>query len=170
MADFENFEDFEELEAMFGQGDSDLKKMEKVILTQNLDGFASCFPDWDLHPPIRKQHYQTTRAGMPGSLFIPNSPWEISKYRVCVSMVQSMNGNSMQFRVVVHKAPELEKQHREHKTAFAESITGTGEGTFVLPVVLCNKKSCSRPGGSSQAQASLNQTEMRLFLRTKLVV
>lgn len=54
MADFENFEDFEELEAMFGQGDSDLKKMEKVILTQNLDGFASCFPDWDLHPPIRK--------------------------------------------------------------------------------------------------------------------
>ena len=29
MADFENFEDFEELEAMFGQGDSDLKKWKK---------------------------------------------------------------------------------------------------------------------------------------------
>lgn len=41
------------LEAMFGQGESDIQKMEKVVLTQNLEGFASCFPDWDLHPPIK---------------------------------------------------------------------------------------------------------------------
>ncbi|MCI8871147.1 MAG: hypothetical protein HFF39_11555 [Lawsonibacter sp.] len=43
--------DFDELEALFGQDDSDLAKMESVMLTQNLEGFASCFPDWDLHPP-----------------------------------------------------------------------------------------------------------------------
>ncbi|MDE6713856.1 MAG: hypothetical protein K2K20_08985 [Lachnospiraceae bacterium] len=49
-----NFEDvFDELEAMFGQGESDIQKMEKVVLTQNIEGFASCFPDWDLHPPVR---------------------------------------------------------------------------------------------------------------------
>ncbi len=46
--------DFDELEAMFGQSDLELKKMEKVVLTQNLEGFASCFPDWDLHPPVNK--------------------------------------------------------------------------------------------------------------------
>ena len=45
--------EFEELEAMFGQDASDLAKMEKVMLTQNLEGFASCFPDWDLHPPVK---------------------------------------------------------------------------------------------------------------------
>ena len=49
-----DYDDFDELEAMFGQSDSDLKQMEKVILTQNLEGFASCFPDWDLHPPVMK--------------------------------------------------------------------------------------------------------------------
>ena len=43
--------DFDDLEAMFGTDESDLKKMEKTVLTQNLEGFASCFPDWDLHPP-----------------------------------------------------------------------------------------------------------------------
>lgn len=47
--------EFEELEAMFGQDSSDLAKMEKVMLTQNLEGFASCFPEWDLHPPVAKQ-------------------------------------------------------------------------------------------------------------------
>lgn len=47
------FNEFAELEAMFGQDNSDLEKMEKVMLTQNLDGFASCFPDWDLHPPVK---------------------------------------------------------------------------------------------------------------------
>lgn len=52
--EFDNLVDFDELEAMFGQGDSDLAKMEAVMLTQNLEGFASCFPDWDLHPPKRK--------------------------------------------------------------------------------------------------------------------
>lgn len=48
----DDFSEFEELEAMFGQDSSDLAKMEKVMLTQNLDGFASCFPEWDLHPPV----------------------------------------------------------------------------------------------------------------------
>lgn len=51
---FDGMADFDELEAMFGQVDSDLTKMENVMLTQNLEGFASCFPDWDLHPPMRK--------------------------------------------------------------------------------------------------------------------
>ena len=46
--------DFDELEAMFGQDTSDLANMEKVMLTQNLEGFASCFPEWDLHPPVGK--------------------------------------------------------------------------------------------------------------------
>lgn len=50
-----NFDDdFSDLEQMFGQGESDVQKMEKVVLTQNTEGFASCFPEWDLHPPIRK--------------------------------------------------------------------------------------------------------------------
>ena len=44
---------FDELESMFGQPESELEKMEKVSLTQNLEGFASCFPTWDLHPPKR---------------------------------------------------------------------------------------------------------------------
>ena len=45
---------FDELEAMFGQGESDIQKMEKTVLTQNLEGFASCFPEWDLHPPVKR--------------------------------------------------------------------------------------------------------------------
>lgn len=52
--EFDGLSDLDELEALFGQDDSDLKRMEKVMLTQNLEGFASCFPDWDLHPPVRK--------------------------------------------------------------------------------------------------------------------
>ncbi len=51
----QNFDDdFAELELMFGQGGSDIQKMEKVVLTQNLEGFASCFPEWDLHPPVKQ--------------------------------------------------------------------------------------------------------------------
>lgn len=46
--------DFDELEAMFGQSDFDLIDNQKTMLTQNLEGFASCFPDWDLHPPVKK--------------------------------------------------------------------------------------------------------------------
>ncbi len=52
--EFDGLSDLDELEALFGQDDSDLKRMEKVMLTQNLEGFASCFPDWDLHPPVRR--------------------------------------------------------------------------------------------------------------------
>ena len=44
---------FDELESLFGQPESELERMEKVSLTQNLEGFASCFPTWDLHPPKR---------------------------------------------------------------------------------------------------------------------
>lgn len=50
----DDFSEFEELEALFGQDTSDLAMMEKVVLTQNLEGFASCFPEWDLHPPVGK--------------------------------------------------------------------------------------------------------------------
>jgi len=49
-----NNQEFDELEAMFGQLDSELQQMEKIVLTQNLEGFASCFPDWDLHPPVMR--------------------------------------------------------------------------------------------------------------------
>lgn len=52
--DIKSNDDFDELEEMFGQSDSELNRMEKVVLTQNLEGFASCFPEWDLHPPVRK--------------------------------------------------------------------------------------------------------------------
>ncbi len=45
---------FDELESLFGAPEDELAKMEKTSLTENLEGFASCFPDWDLHPPIRK--------------------------------------------------------------------------------------------------------------------
>ncbi len=45
-------EDIDELAALFGGADEELQTMEKVVLSQNLDGFASCFPDWDLHPPV----------------------------------------------------------------------------------------------------------------------
>ena len=46
--------DFNELESMFGAPEDELAQMEKTSLTENLEGFASCFPDWDLHPPIKK--------------------------------------------------------------------------------------------------------------------
>lgn len=51
-----NYQDntgMDELEAMFGTDMSDINNMEEVTLSQSLDGFASCFPDWDLHPPVR---------------------------------------------------------------------------------------------------------------------
>ena len=41
-----------ELDELFGGDDSAAKKSEKIVLNQNLEGFASCFPDWDLHPPV----------------------------------------------------------------------------------------------------------------------
>ena len=44
--------EFDELEAMIGREDQMAKEREKIVLTQNLDGFASSFPDWDLHPPV----------------------------------------------------------------------------------------------------------------------
>ena len=41
----------DELESLFGEDDESIAQSEKVVLKQNLDGFASCFPEWDLHPP-----------------------------------------------------------------------------------------------------------------------
>ncbi len=44
-----------DLAAMFDVTEEEndkMSKMESVVLTQNLEGFASCFPDWDLHPPV----------------------------------------------------------------------------------------------------------------------
>lgn len=46
--------ELDELEDLFGSDDEEMNKMEKQVLTQNLEGFASCFPEWDLHPPIKK--------------------------------------------------------------------------------------------------------------------
>lgn len=50
-----NIEDqnFADLAAQFGQPQDELAQMEKISLTENLEGFASCFPTWDLHPPKR---------------------------------------------------------------------------------------------------------------------
>ncbi len=44
--------EMDELESLFGQTEDEYEKIEKTILTKNLDGFASCFPTWDLHPPV----------------------------------------------------------------------------------------------------------------------
>ncbi len=44
--------EMDELEELFGQTSEEMEAGQKVALTQNLEGFASCFPDWDLHPPI----------------------------------------------------------------------------------------------------------------------
>lgn len=46
-----------DLAAMFDVTDAEIEKMNKmesIVLTQNLEGFASCFPDWDLHPPVSR--------------------------------------------------------------------------------------------------------------------
>ena len=39
--------DFDELESLFGSPEDELAELEKTSLTENLEGFASCFPDWD---------------------------------------------------------------------------------------------------------------------------
>ena len=44
---------FDELESLFGGPEDELSKMEETSLTEDLEGFASCFPSWDLHPPIK---------------------------------------------------------------------------------------------------------------------
>ena len=43
---------FSELSDMFAEEDERVKKSESNVLSQKLSGFASCFPDWDLHPPV----------------------------------------------------------------------------------------------------------------------
>ncbi|MDO4753572.1 MAG: hypothetical protein Q4A41_01085 [Bacillota bacterium] len=48
-------EDLMALAAEFGGEDLQMLEREKVVLTQSLEGFASCFPDWDLHPPVRRK-------------------------------------------------------------------------------------------------------------------
>ena len=47
-------DDFDELEAMFGQEDSDLSKMEKIVLTQNLEGFIKLFSQVGFTSPAGK--------------------------------------------------------------------------------------------------------------------
>ena len=58
MSEFDNMNseslEFEELESLFGAPEDELAQMEKTSLTENLEGFASCFPDWDLHPPVKR--------------------------------------------------------------------------------------------------------------------
>ena len=46
--------DLDELDALFGQPESELDRAEKIVLTNNLEGFAHCFPEWDLHPPVQR--------------------------------------------------------------------------------------------------------------------
>ena len=45
--------ELDELENLFGSTETEIERMEKQVLSQNLEGFASCFPEWDLHPPIK---------------------------------------------------------------------------------------------------------------------
>ena len=49
-----DLDEMDELDALFGQEDKEAKAREKIVLTQNLEGFANCFPDWDLHPPVKR--------------------------------------------------------------------------------------------------------------------
>ena len=38
---------------LLGDVNADIAKMDDVVLSQNLEGFAGKFPDWDLHPPVK---------------------------------------------------------------------------------------------------------------------
>ncbi|EFL43839.1 hypothetical protein HMPREF9248_0518 [Fannyhessea vaginae PB189-T1-4] len=52
--DENEMDDISDLEALLQDDDGDgFVDERKVKLQQNLDGFASCFPDWDLHPPLK---------------------------------------------------------------------------------------------------------------------
>ena len=42
-----------ELDALLGGDTNEIAQSEKVVLKQNLEGFASCFRDWDSRPPVR---------------------------------------------------------------------------------------------------------------------
>ena len=53
--------DFDELGELFGQPETELDKAEKIVLTQNLEEFASCFPDWDLHPPVSRKRQRRAK-------------------------------------------------------------------------------------------------------------
>ena len=50
-AAMQDFDALSELDSLFEE-DERLKQAENNVLTQNLTGFANCFPDWDLHPPV----------------------------------------------------------------------------------------------------------------------
>lgn len=50
-AAMQDFDALSELDSLFEE-DERLKQVENNVLTQNLSGFANCFPDWDLHPPV----------------------------------------------------------------------------------------------------------------------
>lgn len=47
-------DEFDELDDLFGGTDEAVKQMQSVVLSQNLEGFASCFPEWDIHPPVNR--------------------------------------------------------------------------------------------------------------------
>lgn len=53
-SDENEMDDISDLEALLQDEDGDgFVDERKVKLQQNLEGFASCFPDWDLHPPLK---------------------------------------------------------------------------------------------------------------------
>ena len=53
LTDLDTEDFFNELEGLFGESDAEMAQMEQVVLSQDLEGFASCFPDCDLHPPVK---------------------------------------------------------------------------------------------------------------------
>lgn len=50
----EKISSMDELEQLFGGDHSQMDQQEDIILSQNLEGFASFFPEWDLHPVKKK--------------------------------------------------------------------------------------------------------------------
>lgn len=54
MSNMNDMIDLSELEKLVSYNEKDIDKLEDVVLSQNLEGFASCFPEWDLHPPIKR--------------------------------------------------------------------------------------------------------------------
>lgn len=43
--------DFDELGDLFGM-DNTINEKDAKRLEKETEGFANCFPDWDLHPPV----------------------------------------------------------------------------------------------------------------------
>ena len=57
--------DIGELEDLFGRSEDEYDQIERFVLDKNMDGFASCFPEWDLHPPVMARVEMPEKAVKP---------------------------------------------------------------------------------------------------------